>query len=109
MRIKTLQKDAYKVAKDHGFFDQGWSGIEHLALIGTEVSEAIEEVLNGRWEEHDKKGKPIGEAVELADIILRVVSYAEYQGYDLERIIKEKHEYNKGRPYLHKESKRTYK
>lgn len=102
MRIKTLQKDSYRVAQEHGFFSQGWSGIEHLSLIGSEVSEAIKEALEGRWEEHDKKGKPIGEAVELADIILRTLSYAECMGYDMERIIKEKHEYNKGRPYLHR-------
>lgn len=105
MRIKTLQKDSYKVAQEHGFFSQGWSGIEHLSLIGTEVSEAIKEAFEGRWEEHDKNGKPIGEAVELADIILRVLSYAEYMGYDMERIIREKHEYNKGRPYLHRTTK----
>lgn len=105
MRIKQLQKEAYIVAQDHGFFSQGWSGIEHLSLIGTEVSEAIAEVFEGRWYEHNKKGKPIGEAFELADIILRTLSYAEYMGYDMERIIKEKHEYNKGRPYLHRSTK----
>ena len=49
MRIKQLQKEAYIVAQDHGFFSQGWSGIEHLSLIGTEVSEAIADVFEGGW------------------------------------------------------------
>lgn len=45
--------------------------------------------------------KPEGEAVELADCIIRIMDYFEYRGWDLEKIMLAKHAYNKTRAYRH--------
>jgi len=46
-------------------------------------------------------GKPEGEAIELADAVIRIMDYCEFVGIDLEQAIQLKHEYNKTRPYRH--------
>lgn len=45
--------------------------------------------------------KPEGVAVELADAILRILDYCAFAGIDIESVLEEKHEYNKGREYRH--------
>lgn len=45
--------------------------------------------------------KPEGVAVELADCILRILDFCGKEGIDIERILLEKHDYNKTRPYRH--------
>lgn len=45
--------------------------------------------------------KPEGEAVELADVVIRIMDYFGHRGWDLEQVIQDKHEYNKTRPYRH--------
>lgn len=75
-----------------------------IALMHSELSEAIEYHLSGKNDDHlpDRKG----EEVELADLIIRVLDYAEKKGYNLEEAIKEKREYNKHRKD-HKLSERS--
>ena len=63
----------------------GWHNktvLEALALIASEVGEAVNEC---RYEEPSEK---LGE--ELADIILRTLDLAEWQGIDIEKSIIEK-------------------
>lgn len=42
-----------------------------------------------------------GELIELADIMIRVMDYAESKGWDLEKAIEAKHNFNCTRPYRH--------
>jgi NTP pyrophosphatase (non-canonical NTP hydrolase) len=60
-----------------------------------------EDVYNTCANEEWKGEKPEGFAVELADCIIRILDMAEAYGFDMERIISLKHEYNKTRPYRH--------
>ena len=46
-------------------------------------------------------GKPEGIPIELADVIIRILDYCGYAGIDIEAAIRQKHEYNKSRPYRH--------
>lgn len=48
-----------------------------------------------------REDKPLGIAVELADCILRILDYCAAEGIDIDAILREKHEYNKTRPYRH--------
>ena len=75
-----------------------------LALIHSEVSEALEElrvhpVHHAYTRESD--GKPEGFAVELADVVIRVMDLAGQLGFDLEKAIATKHEFNETRPHRH--------
>lgn len=87
---------------------------EKIALIHSEVSEALEDVRNGDMEEssivtdnpvYDSKGiairKPVGFPSELADIVIRVLDLSGMLGIDLEGAMRRKHEYNKSRPHMH--------
>lgn len=49
----------------------------------------------------EKLAKPEGEAVELADCVIRIMDYFESKGWDLDATIHLKHEYNKTRAYRH--------
>ena len=75
---------------------------EALALIHSEVSEAIEDNRIGSFEiAFEENGKPIGEVTELVDILIRIFDYAGKKGYDLEKVLEMKHAFNKTRPYRH--------
>lgn len=45
--------------------------------------------------------KPEGIAVEMADCLIRILDWFGKEGLDADRIIREKMEYNKTRPYRH--------
>jgi hypothetical protein len=48
-----------------------------------------------------KDKKPEGIAVELADCIIRILDWCGREGIDIDAIIRQKHEYNKSRPFRH--------
>lgn len=96
-----------------------------LALITTEVAEAIEELRNGRavdemwysakvnggtyaWNAGEQPevlsdviGKPEGVPSEIADVVIRAFDFADEAGFDLAAIIAEKLAYNATRPAMH--------
>jgi NTP pyrophosphatase (non-canonical NTP hydrolase) len=104
MTIDQLVKEVHENAKEKGWWDEERSFGDIVALIHSEVSEALEEYRNGRFPDeiyYDEKGKPCGIPSELADIVIRVMDYCGWAGIDLEAAIREKHEYNKTRPHRH--------
>jgi len=86
------QKDIYKCAVEHGW----WEGLrevpELLCLVHSEVSEALEAYRQGKdaklWE-------------ELADVVIRVFDIAERFNVDITRVVEEKHKTNLLRPHRH--------
>lgn len=68
------------------------------------VLDVLEEYRNGRSASEvytGSGGKPEGIPIELADVIIRILDYCGYAGIDIEAAIRQKHEYNKSRPYRH--------
>ena len=81
--------------------------ITRLALITTEVAEAIEEVRNGRdvdetYYSNTVAGmKPEGVPSELADVVIRAFDAADAWDIDLEAVIELKLAYNARRGFRH--------
>ncbi len=104
MEINKLIEDAHKVAVDHGFWEEDRNFGEIIALMHTELSEAYEEYRHNKAIDetyYEEDGKPCGIPSELADVVIRICDFAGGANIDLEKIIKEKIEYNKTRPYKH--------
>ncbi len=124
MEIKYWQKRAYEISKSKGWYDpelKPSTSLERQMLMVSEIAEACEEVrdgkppiyanINGAVQEmkgedfsdpvHLKMPKPEGEAIELADAVIRIMDYFESKGWDLEAAIKVKCAYNETRPYRH--------
>lgn len=90
--INSLCKQAYETAKSKGWHDEERETGTLLALIHSEVSEALEA---------DRKGNEENFAEELADVCIRTFDLCGSRGIDLEKAIIEKMEKNKSRPYKH--------
>ena len=105
MNLAELQKEAHAIARDKGWYDTERTFGDFIALIHSELSEALEEFRRGRKEVHGTlvpvgtiqppdtiidrtfellldHDKPVGVAVELADVVIRVADMAEH--YDIE-------------------------
>ncbi len=75
-----------------------------LALVVTEVAEAIECVRDDDYtprENPDRPGKPEGLPSELADVIIRVAQLAHALGIDLDEAVSTKMDYNAVRKHRH--------
>ena len=111
--FRAIQRAVHKTAVEHGW----WEGLEetqHLsdrqiaeigtvkvALMHSELSEALEELRCGRYALWTDEGKPEGMSVELADAVIRIMDLCEFLGIDLLAALRVKAAYNETRPYRH--------
>lgn len=93
--LSYLANACYNNAVEKGFHDEERSFGDEVALIHSEVSEALEE--------YRKSGNPTDATVvaEFADIIIRVCDTAGRYGIDLDQAVKAKMSKNRERPHRH--------
>ena len=78
MDLEALQKEAHAIAKEHGWWGEERTFGDLIALVHSELSEALEAYRIGNIDGH-----VLGVASELADVVIRVADMAERYGMDL--------------------------
>lgn len=111
--MEYFQKEVHRIAVEHGWWEiyeqpmleyKPRNVPEMLALIHSEVSEAMEEYRkNEDWSsvKHAYGNKPEGFWIEMADVIIRVLDLAERYGVSMAEMVAIKNDYNETRPYRH--------
>lgn len=97
---KFKQEAAHDTARDKGFWERERGDGELIALIHSELSEALEAAREGHRPD-DKLPQYNGVAVELADAVIRIMDYAETLNVNLAEVIDAKMAYNEGREAKH--------
>ena len=100
--MNELAKKIHEDTKAHGFWNGERNFGEVIALIHSELSEALEEYRKGKeYNEtyYEADGKPCGIPSELADAIIRILDFCGAENVDIDKIIEQKIDYNKKRPY----------
>lgn len=101
--VTAIQDEIHRTAVEKGWWQEGHARNfgEALALMHSELSEALE-----AWRDH-KPGyyrdgeKPEGWAIELIDCVIRVFDWLAFYNFDAAYLLDEKVEYNKTRPFRH--------
>jgi len=107
MNLSEMQKEVHACAVQKGWWEGGPARanlFEKAALFHSEISEWVEDLrvgLEPKSMRKDRTGKPVGPAIEMADIIIRLLDVAEAFGVDLEAAIRIKMDYNWTRPHRH--------
>jgi NTP pyrophosphatase (non-canonical NTP hydrolase) len=96
----AVQKEVTATAQEKGFYSGDLNPCRDLLLMHSEISEASEALRHGNPpDQHLPHLDSI--SVEMADLIIRMMAYAEMVGLDIPRALFEKKAYNKTRPYKH--------
>lgn len=95
-----MSRQVHRNAKDKGFWDKDRNVGEMLALIHSEISEALEAFRSGNPPDEKVPGFSSFE-VELADAVIRIMDLAFARDFSLAAAIVAKAEYNKTRTRMH--------
>jgi NTP pyrophosphatase (non-canonical NTP hydrolase) len=103
--IYKCQQHVYRTAASKGWHEGPVNVWEKIALIHSELSEAVEEMREPGYNPTriylSEDGKPEGLPIELADAVIRIMDLCEALNIDLEEAIQMKDSFNQTRPHRH--------
>lgn len=101
MAMEWLQAQVYETAVSKGWYEKPSDDGTRIALMHSELSEALEELRKPVQAASSKCPEVLAVEEELADVIIRIADFAEARGFNLGKAIVAKARYNEGRPHRH--------
>lgn len=93
--LRNISSRLASLATDRGWYDNPREDGTMIALMHSELSEALEGVRKDKQDDHLPHRKSV--EVELADTVIRILDYGIQKGLDIPGAIAEKHRYNVNR------------
>ncbi len=98
--FNKLAVEAYENSVQKGFWDNPTEDGTRIALMHSELSEALEGLRKGNpLDKHTPEYKSV--EVELADVIIRIMDFAKGKGHNVAEALLAKMDFNSGRDHMH--------